>query len=111
MEIADSFEWSIKVRSADDIIINTYNHNSLGSSAIWEGPVRITGDFQAIEEVCFELTGPDWLVQNSPNLMGYCVDVTDCTPPLDCTADLNDDGAVTVIDLLLVLEGFGSNCD
>ncbi len=111
VEIADSFEWSIKVRSADDIIINTYNHNSLGSSAIWEGPVRITGDFQAIEEVCFELTGPDWLVQNSPNLMGYCVDVTDCTPPLDCTADLNDDGAVTVIDLLLVLEGFGSNCD
>lgn len=111
-DAGDSFAWNLTAKTDGGIAIQSHQFDTDGASYSWDGDSRTGETFEAISEVCFELTGPDWLIQNSSVAIGYCVDVLDCIDPVvECTADLNDDGIVSVSDLLIVLGDFGSYCD
>ena len=108
---AGAFEWAIRTMSTEGEVVSTYYQTENGATSSWDGSIRTSSNVEEIGQVCFELTGPDWLVANSSEAIEFCIDVDDCELPFTCDADLNGDAFVTVIDLLLVLEDFGTACN
>ena len=106
-----SFEWAIRTMSSEGEVVSTYYQTENGATSSWDGSIRTSSNVEEIGQVCFELTGPDWLVANSSEAIEFCIDVDDCELTFTCDADLNGDAFVTVIDLLLVLEDFGTACN
>jgi len=63
-------------------------------------------------QVCVEIIGPDWLVANSNGLLQHCQDVYPCATQSasTCPSDIDGDGLVATLDLLLFLSDFGTTC-
>ena len=109
--IEDAFEWAIRTMSTEGEVVSTYYQTENGATSSWDGSIRTSSNVEEIGQVCFELTGPDWLVANSPEAIEFCIDVDDCELPFTCDADINGDSFVSVTDLLILLGDFGAICN
>ena len=107
----EGFDWTIQVKSIDGEVMHTSVHAEDGATSVADGMVRQSPDAVAIGEVCFALTGPEWLVNANGGSFSYCVEVLDCPLPDFCPSDVDGNGAVNVVDVLLILAAFGSECE
>ena len=76
-----------------------------------DGMIRQSAEAVQIGEVCFELTGPEWLVTGNPEAFIYCVEVSDCALPDFCPSDIDGNSTIDVMDLLLLLAAYDSDCE
>lgn len=106
-----NFGWNLSVQSANGDIIGEWDRSEVSETEtlamLEHGPGIM------VEQVCFELTGPDWLVEASENQgpLSYCLDVAGCDAPANCASDVNGDNWVSVMDLLMILEDYGTQCN
>ena len=107
----DAFNWMIHVKSIDGEVMYTSEQTSNGAASIADGMIRQSAEAVQIGEVCFELTGPEWLVMGNPDAFTYCVEVSDCALPDFCPSDIDGNSTIDVMDLLLLLAAYDSDCE
>jgi len=107
----DAFNWTILVKSMDGEVMYASEQTSNGATSMADGMIRQSAEAVQIGEVCFELTGPEWLVTGNPEAFIYCVEVSDCALPDFCPSDIDGNSTIDVMDLLLLLAAYDSDCE
>jgi hypothetical protein len=111
LSLDNSFRWMIQVKSIDGAVMHTSEHTGVGATSVADGMLRQSADAVEIGEVCFALTGPGWLVNGNEVSFSYCVEVFDCALPDFCPSDIDGNATIDVMDLLLLLAAYDTDCE